>query len=127
MCADGSVDTVLIVFTLAALHPSAMHGMLRCAWQALRPGGSLCIRDHGVCDITQLRLHGERLLGPNLYRREDGTTCYFYSTEDLAERMAAAGFEVQQSEYACTLLRNRKRGLAMRRVFVSGVGRKPVR
>ena len=27
------MDAVLIVFTLAALHPDAMHGMLRRAWE----------------------------------------------------------------------------------------------
>ena len=27
------MDAVLIVFTLAALHPDAMHGMLTRAWQ----------------------------------------------------------------------------------------------
>ena len=48
------------------------------ALQALRPGGLLLVRDHGLYDITQLRIPAERQVGPRLYRRLDGTLCYFF-------------------------------------------------
>ena len=75
-------------------------------------------------ELGMCRLHGERLLAPNLYSREDGTTCYFYSVQELAERLKAASFLVLECEYACTLLRNRKRGLDMKRAFIHCIGQK---
>ena len=78
-------DTVLLIFTLAALPPAdqaimlqnayqvssvlslrngvvslwhmmyVKHIALGCAKQALRPGGLLLVRDHGLYDITHLR------------------------------------------------------------------------
>ena len=33
LSAGEAVDAVLIVFTMAALHPEAMHGMLERAWK----------------------------------------------------------------------------------------------
>lgn len=46
--------------------------------QALRPGGRLLVRDHGLYDLTQLRLPPQQRLAQNLYRRLDGTLCYFF-------------------------------------------------
>ena len=78
-----------------------------------------CVELHCLC-----RLHGNRLLAPNLYRREDGTTCYFFSVEELAQRVHAAGFILKECDYACTLLKNKKRGLSMKRVFIHCIAQK---
>jgi hypothetical protein len=53
--AGARADAVLLVFTLGALREGAMPAVLRAAFAALRPGGVLCFRDHGLYDITQLR------------------------------------------------------------------------
>ncbi|KAK9785775.1 hypothetical protein WJX73_000072 [Symbiochloris irregularis] len=119
-------DVCMIIFTLAALDPAHMHHMLLAAWQALRPGGLLLVRDHGILDLTHLRLPGEQQLGRHYFRRADGTTCYFFSVEDLAARASAAGFVTRECSYACTSLRNRKKNLDMKRVFVHGVFVKPL-
>ncbi len=72
-----------------------------------------------------LRMTADRQVGEKLYRRGDGTLCYFFSTEDLRSKAEAAGFEAVDCKYACTRLLNRKKQFELRRVFVHGVFRKP--
>ena len=93
--------------------------------QALRPGGLVLLRDHGLYDLTHLRLTEEQRVGSRLYRRRDGTLCYFFTVENLQALMLEAGFEIVECKYACVQLRNRRRGLDMRRVFVHGIFKKP--
>ena len=59
-----------------------------------------------------------------LYRRGDGTLCYFYSTEDLISKASAAGFQALECKYACTRLLNRRKQFELPRVFVHGVFRR---
>ena len=85
---------------------------------------------HGMKGVHPLRLQApcrmtpERRVGENLYRRGDGTLCYFYTTEDLTQKAAAAGFKAVECKYACTRLINRAKEFEMKRVFVHGVFRK---
>ncbi len=72
------------------------------------------------------RMTADRQVGEKLYRRGDGTLCYFFSVEDLSSKAEAAGFEAVECKYACTRLLNRKKRFEMRRVFVHGVFRKPL-
>lgn len=48
-----AADVVLIMFTLSAVVPEGMLGMMRNAAAALRPGGVLCIRDHALYDMVR--------------------------------------------------------------------------
>jgi hypothetical protein len=48
-----AADAVLIMFTLSAVVPEGMLGMMRNAAAALRPGGVLCIRDHALYDMVR--------------------------------------------------------------------------
>ena len=50
-------DCLLIMFTLSAVEPEkAQHEMLSNAFRALRPGGRLMLRDHGLYDMVQVGL-----------------------------------------------------------------------
>ncbi|KAK9840131.1 hypothetical protein WJX74_003913 [Apatococcus lobatus] len=118
-------DSLLIVFTLAALPPISMPAMLSQAFHALKPGGRLLIRDHGLFDLTHLRLTTDNQQGHRLYSRQDGTLCYFFSCDDLQQKAIAAGFVVVECSYVRTKLLNRKTGQAMKRVFVHGVFCRP--
>lgn len=122
---SAKAHAVLLIFTLAAVHPLEMPAMLQTAFQALQHGGLLLIRDHGLYDLTHLRLPPEQQLADKLYRRLDGTTCYFFTTEDLQAKAEAVGFVTKECKYACTKLFNRKKQLNMKRVFVHGVFQKP--
>ena len=76
-------------------------------------------------DWLLCRLRPEQKIFENLYKRGDSTLCYFFSTEDLEAKAAAAGFMTEECSYVCVQLLNRKKGFLMRRVFVHGVFRKP--
>ena len=54
--AGCGADAALIMFTLSAVVPEGMLGMMRNAAAALRPGGVLCIRDHALYDMVRLPL-----------------------------------------------------------------------
>lgn len=53
--AGCAADAVLIMFTLSAVVPEGMLGMMCNAAAALRPGGLLCIRDHALYDMVSIR------------------------------------------------------------------------
>jgi len=135
--AAARADVALIMFTLSAVPPTdgGMGAMLRNAAAALRPGGRLCIRDHGLGDLVQLRIPPEQVVfGDSAdggggaggdgrsdlfwYKRGDGTLAYFYTTEELAAMGAAAGLRAERCEYACVINQNRRLRQELRRVFV---------
>lgn len=123
-------DVALIMFTLSAVPPGdgGMLSMLRNAAAALKPGGRLCIRDHGLGDMVQLRIPPHQVVfgrgedgeedGRVWYKRGDGTLAYFYRVEELAAMGEAAGLKAERCEYACVVNRNRRLGQELRRVFV---------
>lgn len=98
-----SVDVITVIYVLSALHPKewdqAIHNLYavcplisQCLDQfsnqpqALKPGGTLFIRDYGRHDLAQLRIKKERLLDPaypGLYIRGDGTRVYFFPKTEL--------------------------------------------
>jgi SAM-dependent methyltransferase len=155
--AADPADAALIMFTLSAVPPGegGMLPMLRNNAAALRPGGRLCIRDHGLGDMVQLRIPPHQVVLPDrvdhseaasdhtskvpsdhsdqawwwpddvYYRRGDGTLAYFYTSDGLAALGAAAGLVPVRCGYACVVNRNRRSGQALRRVFVQGEFRKP--
>ncbi|WIA33602.1 hypothetical protein OEZ86_006726 [Tetradesmus obliquus] len=124
--ASCCADVALIMFTLSAVEPAGMMRMMQNAAASLRPGGLLCVRDHALYDMVQLRIPPEQCIGRHIYKRGDGTLAYFYTTEELAGLAAAAGLEVVECEYVCVFNRNRKSGLELRRTFVHGVFRRPL-
>ncbi len=69
--------------------------------------------------------HHPFLIIPPRYMRADGTLAYFFSTADLEARATAAGFATEECKYACVVVRNRKKGQDMKRVFVNAVFVKP--
>lgn len=48
-----AADLVLVMFTLSALAPPQQAVLLRHAYLALKPGGRLLVRDHGLYDMVR--------------------------------------------------------------------------
>ena len=53
--ARAHADAVLLIFTLGALDGARVDAALATAAAALAPGGTVCVRDHGLYDITHMR------------------------------------------------------------------------
>ena len=120
---DDSCDRMMIIFTLSAMRPSEMTGVLVEAKQALKEGGLLLIRDYGLYDMAQLRFPGSQLIDPEsmVYQRADGTLSSFFSRQQLESMAKGVGFRCKECKYVCTNIINKKDGKNMRRVFIHGV------
>ncbi|TFK92452.1 methyltransferase [Polyporus arcularius HHB13444] len=80
----GSVDIIILIFVLSALHPSEWANAVSNVHKLLKPGGRVLFRDYGRYDLTQLRFKGGRLLDENFYIRGDKTRVYFFELDELA-------------------------------------------
>jgi len=127
LLAQAAADAVLLVFALSAVSPGRMAAVLALAHAVLRPGGLLLFRDYALYDMPMLRFAPQQMLAPRLFRREDGTLAYFFTTEDLTSRAAAARFAPVECSYACVNNVNRKNATVLQRAFVHGVFKKAER
>ncbi|KAF8628720.1 hypothetical protein AX17_005942 [Amanita inopinata Kibby_2008] len=80
----GTVDIVILIFVLSALHPEEWGRAVNNIYKMLKPGGLAVLRDYGRHDLTQLRFKSGRLLQENFYIRGDKTRVYFFELDELA-------------------------------------------
>ncbi|EEB98375.1 hypothetical protein MPER_02127, partial [Moniliophthora perniciosa FA553] len=83
----GSVDIIVLVFVLSALHPDEWGRAVLNIHKLLKPNGLVVLRDYGRYDLTQLRFKTGRLLDDeagNLYIRGDKTRVYFFELDELS-------------------------------------------
>lgn len=119
LAARGSMDIVLLIFTLSAIADldNAHVRCLRLAQESLRPGGLLLFRDYAYYDEKMLR--AKKRLSDNLFIRADNTLAYFHSVESFKSVISACGgWKILECKYACVYNKNRASGQTLYRVFL---------
>ncbi|XP_008568941.1 PREDICTED: methyltransferase-like protein 6 isoform X2 [Galeopterus variegatus] len=120
-----SVDVVMLIFVLSAVHPDKMRLVLQNIYKVLKPGKNVLFRDYGLYDHAMLRFKAGSKLGENFYVRQDGTRSYFFTDEFLAQLFLDTGYEEVVNEYVFRETVNKKEGLCVPRVFLQSKFRKP--
>ncbi|KAF5362492.1 hypothetical protein D9756_002202 [Leucocoprinus leucothites] len=99
--APESVDVVILVFVMSALHPDEWGKAVNNICTMLKPGGLVVMRDYGRYDLTQLRFKTNRMLDENFYIRGDKTRVYFFELDELA--LMFTGSKALASQVTSTL------------------------
>ncbi|TKC46426.1 hypothetical protein EI555_015612, partial [Monodon monoceros] len=139
-----SVDVVMLIFVLSAVHPDKMHLVLQNIYKVLKPGKSVLFRDYGLYDHAMLRFKAGSKLAENFYVRQDGTRSYFFTDavqwspdcercrsacllDFLARLFMDTGYEEEVNEYVFRETVNKKEGLCVPRVFLQSKFRKSLK
>jgi methyltransferase-like protein 6 len=134
-----------LLFCLSAIDPRHFATAVRNAAATLRrhddsaPSAVLVFRDYGRYDAAHLKLATQRgklqwhdprkshnepneLYRPNAwYRKHDGTTCYYFTVEEVKELMENyGGLTTLDCAYIQRVYTNRSTGTVRRRVWVQG-------
>lgn len=122
----ASADFVLLVFVLSAVPPKLQQAAVREMYGLLKPGGRVLFRDYATGDMAHGRFATQSRIDDNYFVRQDSTLAYFFDEARLDFLMSAAGFTKVYCRRVDRLIKNRKEGLEMKRVFLQGEYRKDV-
>ena len=121
----GSLDIVICIYVLSALHPSQAKQAVQHLVELLKPGGMFLLKDYGRYDLTQLRFKKGRFIEENLYCRGDGTLVYFFSQDELDALLTEIGLEKVINVVDKRLIVNRAKQIKMFRQWLQVKYKKP--
>ena len=121
---DESVDIVSLIFVLSAIRPSLFKKVIENLHRVLKPGGLLIFRDYAIDDMAMYRFKKGTKIDERHYLRQDGTTSYFFTIQELQEIVQEVGFTIQLNEYVERRTINKKEDLDVARIFLQGKYRK---
>ncbi|XGW10342.1 hypothetical protein V3C99_012099 [Haemonchus contortus] len=116
--AKESLDFVVCIYVLSAIHPSMVRQAIDNLVSLLKPGGMLLLKDYGRFDLTQLRFKKCRYIDENLYCRGDGTLVYFFSNDELDLLLRSAGLVKRANFVDRRLIVNRAKHVKMYRQWL---------
>lgn len=117
---EGSLDYVVCIYVLSAIHPSKVATAIGNIVRLLKPGGQLLLKDYGRYDLTQLRFKKDRFIEENFYCRGDGTLVYFFTLEEVEKLMDDANMSKISLHMDRRLIVNRLKQVKMYRQWIQG-------
>lgn len=112
------VDIVSLIFVLSAIRPSLFLQVLKNIHDILDADGLLIFRDYAVNDMAMFRFKAGAKIADRHYLRQDGTTTYFFSQEEMDAMAQRAGFTLEISQYVQRRTVNKKEDVDVERTFL---------
>lgn len=122
----AKVDIASLIFVLSAIRPSEFKIALQNIYETLAPDGLLIFRDYAINDMAMFRFKQGSKIGDRHYLRQDGTTTYFFTLEEMSSLVTDAGFTVEVNEYIERRTVNKKEDVDVPRLFLQGKYRKKI-
>ncbi|GIX73595.1 tRNA N(3)-methylcytidine methyltransferase METTL2 [Caerostris extrusa] len=114
---ESSLDFIILVFVLSAIHPDKMQSTINRLAKYLKPGGEILFRDYGKYDMVELRFKPGRCLSEHFYVRGDEEVHNLFTTAGLVQTQLYSSKRLQV---------NRGKQLKMYRIWIQAKYMRPL-
>ena len=118
---NEKVNIVSLVFVLSAIKPEAFARTLENLSKVMSDDAILLFRDYAINDMAMVRFAPGTKIADRHYLRQDGTTSYFFTAEEVRAMATEAGLATRKLEYVHRKTVNKKELLDVDRTFLQGV------
>ena len=119
------IDIASMIFVMSAIRPALFKTVIENIFKVLKPNGLLIFRDYAENDMAMFRFKQGSKISDRHYVRQDGTTTYFFTLNEMKVLIEEAGFVMETNEYIDRRTVNKKENVDVPRIFVQGKYRKP--